>query len=79
MLNPKDVKLITYSLHFSDRANNVYLQRESIDMVQELHGGMIRKKSSYQLTRNVINNSVGLIKRRDVKSQKTTKNDVSLP
>ena len=72
VLNPKDVTAIKDTLRWVDPANDTYLQRETIDMVQELHGGMIRKKASRQLTRNVINKSDGLIKRRDAKAQKTT-------
>ena len=72
MLNPKYVTVITDDLLWADLANITYLQRKAIDISQELHSGVIRKKESRQLKRNVIKNSGELIKRRAIKDQKTT-------
>ena len=71
-MNPKDVTMITDDLRRADRTKVTYLQRGAIDMVQELHSGMSRNKSSCKLKQNVINKSDGSIKRRAMKSQKTT-------
>ena len=72
MLIPKYVAVIMDALHQAYCVNDRYLQRESINMVQKMHGVMRINKSSRQLTQNSINNSGWLVKRWAVKSQKTT-------
>ena len=69
VLNPMDVTGIMDALCRDDCANITYLHREAIYMVQEMHGGVTRKKPSHQLAWDVINESGGLIKRWAVKYQ----------
>ena len=72
VLNPKDVTAITDSLLRDDHANDMYLQREAMYMLQEPHCRMSRYNASCQLTHILINKSGGLINRWDMKSQKTS-------
>ena len=45
VLNPKDLTMITDSMRWYDSDNEKYIQREAIDMIQELHSRMSRKKT----------------------------------